>query len=177
MARTLASSIIARAISTIWRWATFKVRMGAAGSMVGSSGARASAAARSCMRRATNNPAGGLQRAAQEHVLRNGEFRNVLQFLMDHGDAGPPGRQRAVPDDLDAVDFHVARGGLDHAGQDVQQRRLAGAVFAEQARARCRADGHVDALERSHRPEALADVDQPQSIDWCHSWNHLLPGA
>ena len=44
MAMTLASSIIARAISTICLWATLSVLIGTDGSIPGSSGCRASAA-------------------------------------------------------------------------------------------------------------------------------------
>ena len=41
-----------------------------------------------------------LQRASEKHVLRDGQFRNVLQFLVDHGDARPSGGQRSMANNL-----------------------------------------------------------------------------
>ena len=51
-----ASSMTARAISTIWRWATFSVLIGAAGSIPGSSRSRTWRARRSCSPRLTSIP-------------------------------------------------------------------------------------------------------------------------
>ena len=97
MARTLASSIMARAISTIWRWATLRVRMGAAGSIVGSSGARACGGRLLLPAARHEQAARGFQRVAEEHVLSDGELGNVLELLMDHRDPGATGRYRPVP--------------------------------------------------------------------------------
>ena len=83
----LAFSSSARAISTIWRCATFRVLICASGRIVGSSAASASAAAFSCSR--CHEDGAAAQRTAEKHVLRDGQLAHLLQFLVDHGDPGP----------------------------------------------------------------------------------------
>ena len=112
----------------------------------------------------------GFQRVAEEHVLRDGELGNVLEFLMDHRDPGATGRYRPVPGNTDAIDLHVPRRGIEDAGQDAQERRLAGAVLAEEPMHGAPLHRHVDAIERAHGSKALADIHQPQAIDCCIHW-------
>ncbi len=78
----------ALAISTIWRWATRRVRIGAVTSMAGSSSAsrrRALGLLPCAVDEQARPPA---QRGTQEDVLRHRQFGNLLQFLVDHGDPG-----------------------------------------------------------------------------------------
>ena len=133
-------------------------RIGAAGSIVGSSGARASAARAAPAARATDEQAaGGVQRAAEEHVLRDGQLRELLQFLVDHRDA-----RRAAP--------RPGRGGR-RAGRRSRRALVAAedagedAAAASTCRRRSRRAAHapspgstvmVDAVERAHGAKALA---------------------
>ena len=54
-----------------------------------------------------------------------------------------------------AIDPHVAGVGLDHAGENVHQRRLAGAVLAEQRMDLALAQVEIDAAQRLNAAEAL----------------------
>ena len=99
---------------------------------------------------------------AEEHVVRNGQFGDQVEFLVDHGDAVPRGV-------LGRVDVHRLAEDLDaalvvgvHAGQDVAQRRLAGAVLAEQRDDLTGVHGEVDAVQGAHAGEGLADLAHGQ---------------
>ena len=59
-----------------------------------------------------------------------------------------------------AVDQDLALAGLVHAGQDLDQRRLAGAIVAEQAMHLAGIDLDVDVLQRADRAEIDADAAQ-----------------
>ena len=50
------------------------------------------------------------------------------------------------------------------AGQDLDQRRLAGPVVADQAEHLAGSDIEGDVLERCHHPEALTDVLDPDRV-------------
>ena len=61
------------------------------------------------------------------------------------------------------VDFAVANedaagGRLEHAGHDLDQRRLAGAVVADQADDLVAADGEIDVAQRLDGAEILLDA-------------------
>jgi len=80
------------------------------------------------------------------------------QVLIDHLDMVPAGVGRAVEPHRGAVDLDRA-GIRDHgAGQHLAQRRLAGAVVADQPQHLAAAQGQVDILERLDRAVALADA-------------------
>ena len=118
-------------------------------------------------------PARGGRRAGRRRVF-SGRPRNMFCATVSSGTCcsswwiiaipALAGGDRAVAGKPHAVDLDMALRGLEDAGQDVQQRRLAGAVLAEQPMNRAPLHRHVDAVERAHRAEALADVDQPQAI-------------
>ncbi len=60
-----------------------------------------------------------------------------------------------------AVEDHLAGVGLDEAGQDLHQGRLAGAVLAEQAvQLALLRRSRIDAIVGPHRAEVLVDVPQ-----------------
>ena len=65
-------------------------------------------------------------------------------------------RMAATP----SVHQDFARVGLVEAVQDRHQRRLAGAVLADDAVDRAATDGKIDAAAGLHRPEPLVDPTQ-----------------
>ena len=74
----------------------------------------------------------------------------------------PASRERAAfqPRDRLAADQDLARGRLDDAGQDLDQRRFSRAVVADQSDDLALVDAEVDAAERIDAPERLGDVAQ-----------------
>ena len=102
--------------------------------------------------------------AAQEHVVVDGQFVDQRQVLVDGVDAF---RARVV-DALRfirlAVQEHAARVLLLKAGDDLDQRRLARAVVAEQAEHLALAQVQVDVAQRRHGTEALGDVFDAQHV-------------
>jgi hypothetical protein len=86
------------------------------------------------------------QAAAEGHGPPNGlegVGRQLLRHEADHRAGGA-----VVPDDVVAVDRHGAGTGIDDAADDADQRRLAGAVRAEQAENLALADLQVDIFKR-----------------------------
>ena len=86
--------------------------------------------------------------------------RKQQQLLIDRGDARALRLERAGERHLLAVDADAALVGRVHAGDDLDQRRLAGAVLAQQ---RMHLAGpHVEAygLERLHAGKGFADVGE-----------------
>ena len=112
---------------------------------------------RTMARRSRKRPA--RQRlAAEEDVGGDAELGDEVELLVDDGDAGPLGVADAGEADGRAVDQDLAGvGGLD-AGEDLHQRRLAGAVLAHERVNLAGAEVEVDAVERGHAGEALADA-------------------
>ena len=96
--------------------------------------------------------------AAQEEIARHAHQRHQRQILVDRGDAAcracPAASRSAIGL---AVDQNFALVGHVHAGQNLDQRRFAGAIVAKQAMdfAGPDVEGHV--LERDDRAEILAD--------------------
>ena len=64
--------------------------------------------------------------------------------------------------DLLAAELEGPRVGRPDAGDGLDQRRLAGAVVADEGDDLAGVDVEVDVLERLHRPEALGDPAQLQ---------------
>jgi hypothetical protein len=108
---------------------------------------------------------------AAENVGRDAEVRQAQHLLVDHADAVLDGLARAGRGKRLAAPADLAAIGLDQPGQDLQQRRLAGAVLADEgvrfalgdieADAAQRVDGakrFVDALEtEAHATEILVE--------------------
>src|SRR6266511_490689 len=88
--------------------------------------------------------------------LLDREERVVVQLLGDepHGLA----RGAVFGDDVLAEDAHLARGGAEQPRHDRDERRLPGAVRAEQGEDLARANLEVHAVERGERAEALRDA-------------------
>ena len=72
-----------------------------------------------------------LRRIGDDDIVGDAEFGDERQFLEDAGDAGLVGGGRRSEIHLLAFHRHAALVGRDDAGHDLDQRRLAGAVFAE----------------------------------------------
>jgi hypothetical protein len=97
---------------------------------------------------------------AEHDVFEDGEIIDQHEMLVHHADAE---RQRvaAVGDGMgSAVDADFAAIGSIEAVEDGHQRRLAGAVLADDAVHRAAPDLEVDVLVGMHRAEALVDADQ-----------------
>ena len=111
---------------------------------------------------AVDAPAGGERLAADEDVLLDREVREEDRLLVDDRDAGVPGTCRAVEEHLVPVDEDRARVGLMHAGQNLDERRLARAVLTEKRMSLpgSQLDGHV--LEGTDRSERLRSALERQ---------------
>ncbi len=78
------------------------------------------------------------------------------------GDPEEFGRSGTVPDGVDTTDGDGARVGAEQAGDDRQQRRLAGSIAPEQADDLARLHVEVDALKRFDLPVTFRDVSNLQ---------------
>jgi hypothetical protein len=100
--------------------------------------------------------------------LAHGEERIEDELLRD--DADLPSRRRVVAVDVVAEDGDAARGRPRQAGEDADQRRLAGAVRAEQAEELALLDVEADVVEGAHvaarRGVRLGDVGRTRWPAW-----------
>ena len=91
-----------------------------------------------------------------EHdVLAHREARNEVALLMDDADAGRDRIARTLEADGRAVEPQLALVGAIDAGDDLDQRRFAGAVLAEQRVDRAAAHRQRYVLQRLHAGEGL----------------------
>ena len=97
---------------------------------------------------------------AEDDVLEHGEGLDQHEVLMHHADPGADRRQAVGDRHGLAVDADLAGVGLVEAVEDRHQRRLAGAVLADDAVDGAAADGEVDVPVGLDRPEALGDADE-----------------
>ena len=84
----------------------------------------------------------------------------VRRFVARDHDAGRRRLARVESVAAAPIDTDLATGGLLHAGQDLDERGLARAVFAGQADRLTGADGDVDAIEGDDPAVALDDALQ-----------------
>ena len=120
---------------------------------------RAASRASRRMRRAVEAAARPRQLAAEEQVGGHVEPRHEVELLEDRGDAGRLGLARAGEAHRRAVDRGSSpSSGAMHAGEDVHQRRLAGAVLAEERVDLAGLQVEVDAAQRLDAAEALLDA-------------------
>ena len=109
----------------------------------------------SAMSRIRSGPA---RRLDPEHdVLGDGEDGDQHEVLVDHADPGRDRVARVVEGDGLAVDEDLALVVLVQPVEDVHQRRLAGAVLAEQGVDLAGLDRQVDVLVGDDPGEALRD--------------------
>ena len=97
---------------------------------------------------------------AQQQVLQDGERLDQHEMLVDHADAGLDRILRAANGPLLPVDQDLAAVGLVEAVEDVHQRRLAGAVLADDAVDRAGRDDEVDRPVGVDGAEPLVDAAQ-----------------
>ena len=109
--------------------------------------------------------------AAHEDVLRDRQVGEERRLLVDHRDAGVPGVGGAVEADGLAVEQHVARVGAVHAGEHLDERRLAGAVLARERVRLAGAQRERDVPRSAHGAEGLARA--LQGDDWRRSAQQL----
>ena len=107
--------------------------------------------------RSTN--AGACRLAPEQHVLGDRQVGRERKLLIDDRDAVLPGRERTGDGDGLPVDQDLAaRIRLVGAGQDLHQRRFAGAVLAHERMDFAGMDLERDVRERPHAGERLGDV-------------------
>src|SRR4029079_13216757 len=70
--------------------------------------------------------------AAEKDVVRDAEFRNERKLLIDDADTAAPDGERIGLRKPRAAEQHFAGVRLDRARENLEERRLAGAVLADQ---------------------------------------------
>ena len=95
---------------------------------------------------------------AEGDIFEDGEIRHEGKVLIDRADAAPQRIGRGIEVDLLAGDADRPGIWLVHPGQDVHERRLAGAVFPEDGVDLPRPEIERDAVVGQDRAEALGDV-------------------
>ena len=95
--------------------------------------------------------------AAEVHVLDDVEVVAEREVLVDDLDPEPGGVLRAVDRDRLAVEEHLALVDRVDPGDALDQRRLAGAVVADERHHLACADLEVDVRQRLHGAEDLRD--------------------
>ena len=118
-------------------------------------------------------PAPHLARAEQD-VLGDGELRDKRRLLRDGRDPERERTRRIAEPDRRPVQRDRSRIRRDLAGEDVQQRRLPGAVGPDQAVHLGSADGEVGAAQRVDAAETLVD---PVDAEECPVARHSGSGA
>src|SRR3954470_23726921 len=96
--------------------------------------------------------------AAEEHVGAGIELGREREVLVDGLDPQPARVERRVQLDRLALEDDLAGVGLVHAGQRLDQRRLAGAVVADERDDLAGVDGEARAAQGADAAEAFDDV-------------------
>jgi hypothetical protein len=89
-------------------------------------------------------------------VLAHGQA--LRQLDIGRAEVHPRQHAVAVLQDVDAEDPRLARGGQQHAEENGERRRLAGAVAAQERRDRARRHGEGEVFDRRHLAEALDEM-------------------
>ena len=124
---------------------------------------RSSSAARARAHRGFIEPAVAADLAAGEDVARHAEVGKAQHLLVDHADAVLDRLARARVVEAPAVPADLAGVGRDQAGQDLQQRGLAGAVLADQRVRLARGDVEADAAQRVDGAKGFVDAVELQT--------------
>ena len=101
---------------------------------------------------------GAARLVAEEHALGHRQVLDQVELLVDRRDAAGQRLRRLSRRQRIAVDEDLALRGRDHAGDALDQRRLAGAVGPEQAVHLAGVDVEVDPVERAHARVLLGDA-------------------
>src|SRR6185295_12354528 len=95
---------------------------------------------------------------AGEHVLEQRKLLEQADLLEGAGDAEPRPLVRREPDEACSIEQKRTRVGLIDAGEEVQERRFAGAVRADQREDRACRDVDADVVHGAHAAEALVQL-------------------
>ena len=95
---------------------------------------------------------------AEKDVLGHRQIGRDAELLMDHGDAGRARVARRAEAGLPAVEHEAAREFRMHAGDDLHQRALAGAVLADETMDLAGGEREVDPAQRLDAAEGLRDL-------------------
>jgi hypothetical protein len=101
--------------------------------------------------------AGAPQLPAQEQVVRDGQLADQRQLLEDGAHSVGDRARRCQVADVFPADGHGASVPADRAGEHLDQRRLAGAVLAEQRVHLPPPQAEGDPVDGGHAPVALGD--------------------
>src|ERR1700722_457229 len=100
------------------------------------------------------------QLRAEEEIAAHAHQRNRSHLLVNGGDAARTRVARIREAGLLSVEVDRAAAGRMKTGQDLDQRRLAGAVVSQQAHDLARVNGDRNVGQRLHPGEVLADIAQ-----------------
>ena len=95
---------------------------------------------------------------AEEDVLGDGELGEEQELLVDGGDAAAGGLARGDGGELLVAEADAAAVGGVGAGDDLDERRLAGAVFAEERVDLAGAEVEGDVVQHADAGEGLGDA-------------------
>jgi len=112
---------------------------------------------------------------AHQQVLLHRQVGQEAELLVDDADAGVAGLGRARRGEIPPFDDVLALVPFDRAGQDLDQRALAGAVLAGEAHDLAGAQLERDAVKRLDRPVGLRGA--PQRHDGLGLGARLRPGV
>ena len=106
-----------------------------------------------------------LGRIADRNVVGDREVGDQREFLKDADDARLIGGRRRGECDLAPLEQHAALVGLDHPGHDLDERRFAGAVLAEDRVNLAGFDREIRLLQRLDASIPLGDALHPEQGD------------
>ena len=166
---TFDANAAARLTATAWRWPPDMSPTTAlkSGSVTCSRSSTSRVASVICRRFSTRSERGSQRRpgelAAGVEVVGRPQVVEQREILVDGLDPERARVGRRVDRDRRAV--HLDRAAVEpvHAAQALDQRRLAGAVVAEQREHLAAAHVEVDPVERGDRAEALASLRAPRA--------------
>ncbi len=98
--------------------------------------------------------------AAEEHIRRGGQIVAERKVLVDDLDPGLARLERLVEMHRPVLEHDLAGSRREVAGDDLDQRRLARAVVAHQAKHLAGLKLEIDLGQRLDRPEILGDLAQ-----------------
>jgi hypothetical protein len=107
-----------------------------------------------------------VEEGADHYVLERGHLVEGTQFLKRPADAEPADLVRAQPGGVAPVEPHAAGVGKGEAGDQVEQRRLAGAVRPDDAHQLARAHREGDVAISHDATEALGEARDLEQRRW-----------
>ncbi len=170
MIRMRASAPRARAISTSCCSGIERRRTSVSGSMLAPIRDSSCRARSRRLRQRTRSP-GAARFEAEGDVLGDGQVGEEGRLLVDRGDAEGAGADGVVVDDRLAEDFERALVGGVGAGDDLDERRFAGAVLADESVDLPGAEVERDTAEGLDAGEGLVDVGQLEQLSHEGDWN------